>query len=104
MNISNELLKKYGLLTYEEYVEQWVEVSDENAKKRAFCEMFLNATDHIPLKIFENFIESMATASLAESFVVVIRFFKDVKVTYADVLSARKTVRDEINKLEQGVS
>lgn len=96
--ISNELMKKYNLPTFDE----WQKAIDEGAYDN-FLElyrMFLTATDHIPLKIFENFIENMATASLAETFVVVINFFKDVKSTYNEVLVARKFAREEINRIE----
>ena len=68
--------------------------------EKMFYQIFLKQTDHIPLKIFESFIENMATASLGETFVVVLKFFKDVKVTYAEVLAARKFAREEINRIE----
>ncbi|MDO5415229.1 MAG: hypothetical protein Q4F78_07165 [Bacillota bacterium] len=87
--IPKELLQKYSMADKEFY--------DDNM---LFYQTFLVQTDHIPLKIFESFIESMATASLAETFVVVLKFFRDVKITYAEVLAARKTAREEINRIE----
>lgn len=95
--ISKELLEKYHMITLEEYKKDF---SDTTVTKKMYYETFLGQTDHIPLKIFESFIENMATASLAETFVVVLKFFKDVKVTYAEVLSARKFAREEINIIE----
>lgn len=95
--ISIELLKKYNIAVMEEYKQ----ISGDNTDtEKMFYETFLRQTDHIPLKIFESFIENMATASLAETFVVVLKFFRDVKITYADVLAARKTARAEINRIE----
>lgn len=87
--IPKEIYKKYHLADIDEYETE-----------KLFYETFLIQTDHVPLKIFENFIENMATASLAESFIVVLKFFKDVKLTYAEVLTARKQAREEINRIE----
>ena len=98
MLIPNNLIEKYNLRTWEEFVERFG--GDGDTDKIAYYQLFLEATDHIPLKIFESFIENMATASLGETFVVVLKFFKDVKVTYAEVLTARKTAREEINRIE----
>ena len=93
--------EQYGLPTLEVYIERMLESGmTEKEITKDYYRTFLILTDHIPLKIFENFIENMATASLAETFVVVIKFFKDVKVTYAEVLTARKTAREEINRIE----
>ena len=95
--MNTEVLKKYNMLSLEEYKEEFGDSLDTES---IFYQTFLSQTDHIPLKIFENFIENMATASLAETFVVVLKFFRDVKVTYSDVLAARKTAREEINRIE----
>lgn len=94
--MSTEFLEKYGLPTLEQFKKNMVDGETE----ATYYHQILSATDHIPLKIFENFIENMATASLVETIDVVIRFFKDVKITYADVLAARKTAREEINRIE----
>lgn len=96
MAISNKFIEKYGFATIEQYRENMVEGETEILYYR----QILQTTDYIPLKIFESFIEDMATSSLAETFIVVLRFFRDVKVTYADELEARKTAREEINRLE----
>ena len=90
MNISDELLKKYGIPAVEEF----------EGREGIWASMVLEATDHIPLKIFESFIENMATASVLEMPNVIIGFFKDIKVTYNEVLTARKTAREEINRIE----
>lgn len=95
--IKEELLAKYSVLTVEQRKEGFPEI--DNNEEMMYRE-FLIATDHIPAKIFENFIENMATASLAETFVVVLQFFKDVKLTYAEVLAARKFAREEINRIQ----
>lgn len=95
--ISQELLEKYNMLSLEESKERHGDTVDT---EKTFYETFLIQTDHIPLKIFENFIENMATASLGETFIVVLKFFKDVKVTYNEVLAARKFAREEINRIE----
>lgn len=96
MAISNDFLEKYGLPTLEQFRANMIDGETEGM----YYYQILTTTDHIPLKIFESFIENMATASLAETFIVVLKFFRDVKVTYADVLEARKTAREEINSIE----
>ena len=96
MSISKEVLEKYGLPTLEHFRENMLEYETE----AMYYQSILDVTDHVPLKIFESFIENMATASLAETIGVVIGFFKDVKITYNDVLAARKTAREELNKIE----
>ena len=95
--LTQELLQKYHMITLDKYKGLF---GDTVATEKMFYETFLKQTDHIPLKIFENFIENMATASLAETFIVVLKFFRDVKLTYAEVLAARKFAREEINRIE----
>lgn len=90
MTVNEKTLKKYGIPSIEEF----------EGREGIWASMVLEATNHIPLKIFESFIENMATASLAETFVVLLKFFRDVKLTYAEVLAARKFAREEINRLE----
>lgn len=98
MTITKELLDKYNVgLPLEELK---LVMGDTKETEILFYKSILSQTDHVPLKIFENFIENMATASLAETFVVVLKFFRDVKITYAEVLAARKTAREEINRIE----
>lgn len=96
MEINKEILDEYGLPTLEQYKENMLEGETE----MFYYLQFLNNTDHIPLKIFESFIENMATASVLEMPNVIINFFKDIKVTYNEVLTARKIARKEIAKLE----
>lgn len=95
--MDEKMLEKYGLPTLEQFNEGMM----EGESVKLYYQLVLDVTDHIPLKIFESFIENMATASFAETIGVVISFFKDVKITYADVLTARKIAREEINKLEE---
>lgn len=98
MIIPTELLKKYSMATLEEEKNLF---GDTAEIEKMHYTTFLIQTDHIPLKIFENFIENMATASVLEMPNVIISFFKDIKVTYNEVLTARKAARDEINKLNK---
>lgn len=95
--ISKEFIEKYEV----QDLNVLCGVCDERMAKEIHYMDFLKKTDHIPRKIFESFIDNMATASLAETFGVIINFFKDVKVTYNEVLTARKTAREEINKLNK---
>lgn len=94
MAITNEFTEKYGLATLEQYRENM----EEGETEAMYYQQILAVTDHIPLKIFESFIEDMAAASIVESIGVIVNFFKNIKVTYADELEARKTAREEINK------
>lgn len=95
---SEKLLKKYNMVSLEQYQN---DLGTGQFSERVFYQTFLIQTDHIPLKIFESFIENMATASVLEMPNVIISFFKDIKVTYNEVLTARKTAREEINKLNK---
>lgn len=95
--ISNEFLKKYNLPTIEEF-RAGMEAGET---EELYYRQILIATDHIPLKIFETFIENMAAASTLEIVGVIVDFFKDVKNTYADALTARKTAREKINEFEK---
>lgn len=98
--IDEKLLKHYQMQTLEEFkmiFGEGVEV------EKSFYRTFLQQTDHIPLKIFESFIEDMATASALEMPAVIIKFFADVKVNFAEELTARKFARAEMNKLEENV-
>lgn len=97
MIITDEMLAKYDMMPLSVYKQDFGDTVDT---ERMFYQTFLSQTDHVSLKIFENFIENMSTASIVDTIGVVISFFKDVKVTYADILAARKFAREEINKLE----
>ena len=94
--ISDELMKKYNLPTFDEWGAA-IEAGVYEDYKDLY-QMFLSATDHIPLKIFESFVEDMAAASIVGTIGVIIDFFKNVKGTYNDVLMYRKMAREEINK------
>ena len=97
MNIPIEILENCHMKTLEGYKKDFGDTIDT---EKMFYQTFLVQTDHIPLKIFESFIENMATASVLEIPNVIINFFKDIKVTYNEVLTARKIAREEIAKLE----
>ena len=96
MEFSKEFLDKYGTGTIEQYRENMLEGESEVF----YYQQILDLTDHIPLKIFETFVENMATASALETIGVIVNFFKDIKVTYGEILRIRKYCREEINKLE----
>lgn len=95
--ITAEMLKKYNMTTLGHHKKCF---GDNTDTEKTFYKTFLMQTDHIPLKIFESFIENIATASVLEMPNVIIGFFKDIKVTYNEVLTARKTAREEINRIE----
>lgn len=94
MNIPKELLEKYHMNTLEGYINDF---GDDGSY--VFYDTFLCQTDHIPLKIIESFVEDMAAASALEILSVLLEFFKNIKITYNDVLQYRKQAREEINKL-----
>lgn len=91
-----EVLNKYNMVSLEEYK---LFDGDTPDTERMFYETFLIQTDHIPLKIFENFIEGMATANVMETIVVIVNFFKDIKVVYGEVLSYRKMAREKVAEI-----
>lgn len=96
MEFSKEFLDKYGTGTIEQYRENMLEGESEVF----YYQQVLDLTDHIPNKIIESFVENMASASALETIGVIVNFFKDIKVTYGEVLSIRKYCREEINKLK----
>ncbi len=96
MKIPNDVLKKYNVITLEEYEQFFPDIEN---KEEAIYREFLEKTDYIPLKIFESFIEDMAEASILGTIGVIVDFFKDIKVTYNNALAYRKLAREEINKL-----
>ena len=93
--ITKETLQKYNMVTLEEYKQMFGNNIDT---EKMFYETFLRQTDHIPAKLFEDFIETMTSGSV--NIGSMIKFFKEVKTEYADVLAARKTARAEINRIE----
>lgn len=98
--ISKELLAKYNMVPLTKYKEIFGDTLDTEL---SFYDTFLRQTDHIPLKVMENFIENMAAASPLETIGVVVSFFKDVKVLYAEILTARKLSRDEVNRIKEEI-
>lgn len=99
MEFSKEFLDKYGFPTIEQYRENMIEGESEID----YYQQILDMTDYIPHKIFESFIEDMANASVLETIGVIVNFFKDIKVTYGEVLTIRKYCREEINKLQSEI-
>ena len=67
-------------------------------KKIKPLKQMLSDTDHIPAKIFEDFIETMVDGNVNMGSMK--KFFNDVKEEYGEVLEARKTAREEINRIE----
>ena len=96
MEISKELLDKYGFGTIEEYRQNMLEGESETF----YYQQILDLTDHIPNKIIETFVENMAAASALETIGVIVNFFKEIKTTYGEILQIRKYCREQINELQ----
>lgn len=88
-----EILTKYNMISLEEYKESDGDTVDT---EKMFYETFLKQTDHIPLKIFEGFIEELSTATIGSILEVLFNFMKDVRVEYKDILQYRKLSREAI--------
>lgn len=95
---SIDLLKKYNILSLKEYKEMY---GDSVDTEKTFYETFLIQTDHIPLKIFEDYIVYMVDNNVNVGNMK--KFFADVKEEYGDVLEARKFAREEINRIESEI-
>lgn len=94
--VSKEIIDKYNIgVTIEELKQSLGDTPDTELR---FYRSVLIQTDHVPLKIYEDFIETMTSGSV--NIGSMIKFFKEVKTEYADVLEARKTARAEINRIE----
>ena len=86
--IPKELLQKYSIADQGFYNDDIF-----------FYKTFLIQTDHIPLKIFEDYITYMVDNNVNVGNMK--KFFSDVKEEYGDVLEARKFAREEINRIEK---
>ena len=95
--ISNEILKKYNMLSLDEYKTMF---GDNLDTERTFYQTLLIQTDHIPNKIIEKLIEDLADASLINFLEVFINFISTVRGEYKEILQFRKFAREEINRLE----
>ena len=97
MDVNN----KYGIP--EPYCYE-INVFDEHSSQDEIDEsvwrIFLMVTDHIPNKIIESLIESLADATALNFITVFIKFLADARIRYSDVLKLRKQAREEINRLE----
>lgn len=93
--IPKDILEKYYMKTLDGYKEDFGDTIDT---EKMFYETFLIQTDHIPLKIFEEYITFMVENNVNVGNMK--KFFNDVKEEYADVLEARKFAREEINRLQ----
>lgn len=80
--ISQEILKKYNMVTLE---EEKAALGDTVNTEKMFYKTFLIQTDHIPNKIIEAQILNQSVDD------------------YTEILNYRQLARDEINRLEQGV-
>ena len=96
--ISDDLMKKYELPTFDEWQQAINAGVYDNFSE--LYQMFLMKTDHIPNKIIESLVENLASATLTTFISVFLEFIKQVRVDYKDVLQCRKRAREEINKLE----
>lgn len=97
--ISNELLDKHRMLSLEELK---AEFGDSTEIEIWFHKEFLNQTNEIMVKILEQFIETMTDDKINMG--NMIKFFKNIKTEYADVLAARKIAREELKKLKENVN
>lgn len=64
---------------------------------------YLEKTDHIPNKIIESFVSELATATADDFVTVFMEHIENVAIKYGNVLVARRTARDMINKLDPNV-
>lgn len=92
MKSIHEIAERYGIAPLETFQKEFTEIE--------FYESILNQTDHIPNKIIESLIENLADATALNFISVFVQFIADVRIHYNDVLKARKTAREEINRLE----
>ena len=99
MNISKDLLRKYNMLTLAEYKQNF---GDTQKIEKIFYQTFLKQTDHIPSEIFESFIETMTNDKINVG--NMIKFFKEVKTEYAEILTARKNAREKLAELQQSTT
>lgn len=96
MEISQEMMDKYGLYSLEHFRAN----ADELETDVMYYELVLRKTDYITHKIFERFIEELASASLVTLASVVLQLIFDVKTEYKEILQFRKFARQEIDRLE----
>ena len=89
--IPKELLHKYSIADKEFYNDDIL-----------LYQTFLIQTDHIPLKIFEDYIVFMVDNNVNVGNMK--KFFADVKEEYGEILEARKFAREEINKIESATN
>ena len=79
MVFKKDILKKYNMLTLEEYKQR---EGDDIETEKMFYQTFLFQTDHIPNKIIEA------------------QILDEVADDYTEILHLRKLARQNINKLE----
>ena len=99
--ISNELLKKYNMMTLEEYKEIF---GDSKETELTFYKTILIQTDHIPNKITEQLVENLAGCTIINFIEVFLQFIVSIKTTYKDILECRKFAREQINLIESEIS
>ena len=97
--IKEELLLKYQMLPLEDYKKIPI-FGNESQAEITFYQMFLQQTDHIPIKIVEKLLEDLADATLLNFIEVFLKFIISVRTEYKEVLQARKYAREKINELE----
>lgn len=79
--ITKDVLKKYGLLSIDEYKEL---MQDPNSEE-LYYRTFLSQTDHIPNKIVEA------------------QFLSRAVDDYTEILEAREFARSEINRITSSI-
>lgn len=94
--IPKEIIYKYNIgATLEELKSSLGDTPDTELK---FYHTVLMQTDHIPLKIFEDYIVFMVENNVNVGNMK--KFFEGVNEEYGDVLEARKLAWEEINRIE----
>ena len=107
INISNELLAKYEMLTFEQYKE-----GNEYFTEQEFYTVFLQQTNSVITEIVEAMVEEFATVEVSEqptlaeliastykTFKILFGFFGKIQTEYKEVLLCRKQVKAELDKI-----
>lgn len=96
LNMSEELLQKYNMVSMEQYKQMFGDTVDTELM---VYKTFLLQTDHIPNKIIEKLVEDLASATVLNMIEVFLNFIVSIRTEYKEILELRKQAREEINKL-----
>lgn len=98
MIASEEILKKYNMVSMEQYKQMF---GDNIQTEITVYQTFLLQTDHIPNKIIEKLVEDLASATILNMVEVFLKFIISIKTEYREILELRKYAREEINRLTE---